>query len=128
MLLTQRRTTTTTSRDPDKFPAAQLFLLGTSSSAHRHCTTLTLPSAALVRVAEPIALTSIFPYAWNLVLHFHVGAKSNASFYAGLLISAFALAESITGMCVLPATLIIHHCDVHADTCDAGTGEVSPTG
>lgn len=53
---------------------------------------------ALVRVAEPIALTSIFPYAWNLVLHFHVGAKSNASFYAGLLISAFALAESITGM------------------------------
>jgi hypothetical protein len=54
--------------------------------------------AALVRVAEPIALTSIFPYAWKLVLHFHVGQESKASFYAGLLISAFALAESITGM------------------------------
>ncbi|SMY21421.1 unnamed protein product [Zymoseptoria tritici ST99CH_1A5] len=67
-------------RDANKFPAAQLFLL------------------ALVRVAEPIALTSIFPYAWKLVLHFHVGQESKASFYAGLLISAFALAESITGM------------------------------
>jgi hypothetical protein len=55
---------------------------------------------ALVRVAEPIALTSILPYAWKLVLNFHVGDKSNASFYAGLLISAFALAESITGMYV----------------------------
>ena len=55
---------------------------------------------ALVRVAEPIALTSIFPYAWKLVLHFHVGDKSNASFYAGLLIAAFALAESVTGMYV----------------------------
>nr|POE89837.1 putative membrane protein [Quercus suber] len=53
---------------------------------------------ALVRVAEPIALTSIFPYAWQLVLHFQVGDRSNASFYAGILISAFALAESITGI------------------------------
>lgn len=32
MLLTQQRTTP---RDPDKFPATQLFLLGTST--HRHC-------------------------------------------------------------------------------------------
>lgn len=59
---------------------------------------------ALVRVAEPIALTSIFPYAWKLVLDFHVGDKSNASFYAGILISAFALAESITGMYVQQQT------------------------
>ncbi|KAK5169617.1 uncharacterized protein LTR77_005594 [Saxophila tyrrhenica] len=78
MVLTQPRGPS--SRDPDKFPAAQLFLL------------------ALVRVAEPIALTSIFPYAWKLVLNFHVGGKDQASFYAGILISAFALAESITGM------------------------------
>ncbi|CAL3969997.1 unnamed protein product, partial [Diplocarpon coronariae] len=52
----------------------------------------------IVRLAEPIALTSIFPYAWPLVKKFHVGDESNASFYAGLLISAFALAESLTGM------------------------------
>ncbi|ORY02950.1 MFS multidrug transporter-like protein [Clohesyomyces aquaticus] len=67
-------------RDPNKFPIAQLFLL------------------ALVRVAEPIALTSIFPYAWKLVLNYHVGNESNAPFYAGILISAFSLAEACTGM------------------------------
>lgn len=49
-------------------------------------------------MSEPIALVSIFPYAWQLVLHFHVGDKSNASFYAGILISAFSLAEALTGM------------------------------
>ncbi|EDN93909.1 hypothetical protein SS1G_09776 [Sclerotinia sclerotiorum 1980 UF-70] len=53
---------------------------------------------AIVRLAEPIALTSIFPYAWPLVKKFQVGSEDDASFYAGLLISAFALAESMTGM------------------------------
>jgi MFS family permease len=53
---------------------------------------------AIVRLAEPIALTSIFPYAWSLVKKFQVGDERDASFYAGLLISAFALAESMTGM------------------------------
>ncbi|RDL33670.1 MFS general substrate transporter [Venustampulla echinocandica] len=67
-------------RDPNKFPTAQLFLL------------------AIVRLAEPIALTSIFPYAWPLVKRFRVGNEDDASFYAGLLISTFALAESLTGM------------------------------
>ncbi|ESZ99135.1 major facilitator superfamily transporter [Sclerotinia borealis F-4128] len=67
-------------QDPDKFPTTQLFLL------------------AIVRLAEPIALTSIFPYAWALVKKFQVGSEDDASFYAGLLISAFALAESMTGM------------------------------
>ncbi|KAK5117938.1 hypothetical protein LTR62_003982 [Meristemomyces frigidus] len=79
MVLTQPKTTRQP-RDPNKFPTGQLALL------------------ALVRVAEPIALTSIFPYAWQLVLDFHVGARTNASFFAGLLISAFALAEALTGM------------------------------
>lgn len=51
-----------------------------------------------MRLAEPIALTSIFPYAWPLVKKFQVGDEKDASFYAGLLISAFALAESLTGM------------------------------
>lgn len=53
---------------------------------------------AIVRLAEPVALTSIFPYAWPLVKRFHVGSENDASFYAGLLISAFALTESLTGM------------------------------
>ncbi|KAL0265187.1 hypothetical protein SLS55_001152 [Diplodia seriata] len=67
-------------RDPSKFPTSQLFVL------------------ALVRVAEPIALTSIFPYAWKLVLHYKATDENNAAFYSGILISAFALAEALTGM------------------------------
>ncbi|KAH6716778.1 MFS multidrug transporter-like protein [Leptodontidium sp. 2 PMI_412] len=84
MTLTRQRSRLRSSpsrdRDPEKFPTTQLFLL------------------AIVRLAEPIALTSIFPYAWPLVKKFHVGDENDASFYAGLLISAFALAESMTGM------------------------------
>ncbi|KAF9870368.1 major facilitator superfamily transporter [Colletotrichum karsti] len=67
-------------RNPDDFPAAQLFLL------------------AIVRLAEPIALTSIFPYAWALVKRFEIGNAEDASFYAGLLISSFSLAEALMGM------------------------------
>ncbi|KAH7139459.1 major facilitator superfamily domain-containing protein [Dendryphion nanum] len=73
-------TKTRTPRDHSKFPAAQLFLL------------------ALVRVAEPIALTSIFPYAWKLVQRYNVSTDANAPFFAGILISAFSLAEACTGM------------------------------
>lgn len=88
-------------RDPSKFPVTQLFVLGESAPtpnsqpASRPADLLPL---ALVRVAEPIALTSIFPYAWKLVLHYHATDERNAAFYAGILISAFALAEALTGM------------------------------
>ncbi|KAL7779955.1 hypothetical protein CFE70_009973 [Pyrenophora teres f. teres 0-1] len=76
-----RRTSPQDARtDDDDFPAAQLGLL------------------ALVRVAEPIALTSILPYAWKLVSNFHIGTETNAPFFAGLLISAFSLAEACSGM------------------------------
>ncbi|EPS26019.1 hypothetical protein POX_c04395 [Penicillium oxalicum] len=64
----------------DSFPTLQLFLL------------------AICRVAEPIALTSIFPYSWVMVKDFHMASGSDASFYAGVLISAFSLAEAMTGM------------------------------
>ncbi|KAH9908765.1 MFS general substrate transporter [Xylariomycetidae sp. FL2044] len=76
MVLTKQRTP----RNPDDFPTVQLFLL------------------AIVRLAEPIALTSIFPYAWALVKRFQIGNEQDASFYAGLLISSFALAEAVMGM------------------------------
>jgi MFS family permease len=52
---------------------------------------------AIVRLAEPIALTSIFPYAWALVKDFHIGNEEHASFYSGILISAFSLAEALMG-------------------------------
>jgi len=67
-------------RNPDEFPVVQLFLL------------------AIVRLAEPIALTSIFPYAWALIKRFKIGSEDDASFYAGLLISSFSLAEALMGM------------------------------
>ncbi|KAI9793202.1 MAG: hypothetical protein M1816_000623 [Peltula sp. TS41687] len=54
--------------------------------------------AALCRLAEPIALTSIFPYAFPLVKQFHVGDEAKASVYAGFFISAFAFSESLTGL------------------------------
>ncbi|KAI1874840.1 hypothetical protein JX265_003527 [Neoarthrinium moseri] len=76
MVLTKQKTLP----NRDDFPTVQLFLL------------------AIVRLAEPIALTSIFPYAWSLVKRFKIGKEQNASFYAGLLISAFALAEASMGM------------------------------
>ncbi|RYO83418.1 hypothetical protein DL766_002608 [Monosporascus sp. MC13-8B] len=76
MVLTKQRSP----RNPDDFPTLQLFLL------------------AIVRLAEPIALTSIFPYAWALVKRFQIGSEENASFYAGLLISSFSLAEALMGM------------------------------
>lgn len=82
-MLTSRSRTTSTPTSPHNstaFPTKQLALL------------------ALVRAAEPIALTSVFPYAWRMVLSFHVSDRSNASFYAGLFIATFALAESLTGM------------------------------
>ncbi|KAI8629537.1 MFS transporter [Xylariaceae sp. FL1651] len=76
MVLTKQRSL----RNPDDFPTLQLFLL------------------AIVRLAEPIALTSIFPYAWPLVRYFQVGNEQDASFYAGCLISAFSLTEAVMGM------------------------------
>jgi MFS family permease len=43
-------------------------------------------------------LTSIFPYAWKLVLYYEVGKPEDAAFWAGILIAAFSLSEAITGM------------------------------
>ena len=57
-----------------------------------------MPFTAICRLAEPIALTSIFPYSWVMVKHFDIGDENSASFYAGILISSFALSESLTSM------------------------------
>ena len=109
-------------RDPNAFPTTQLFLLGMRPShqvllsfsfalfdsrleliplACSYCLQplLTQQSIiAIVRLAEPIALTSIFPYAWALIKRFEIGDENAASFYAGLLISSFSLAEAAMGM------------------------------
>jgi MFS family permease len=53
---------------------------------------------AICRLAEPIAFTSILAYTYPMVKGFQGGDDTNASFYAGLLVSAFAVAEACTAM------------------------------
>jgi MFS family permease len=54
---------------------------------------------ALCRICEPIAFMSIFPYIYHMVEDFHVTEdKSQISFYAGLVTSAFTFAEFSTGL------------------------------
>ena len=83
----------------DSFPTVQLLILGTFASPSLPAGDSWLTSfTAICRVAEPIALASCFPYAWLMVKDFHVGDRSSASFWAGIFISSFALAESLTGL------------------------------
>lgn len=96
-----------TPADHDSFPTLQLFVLGMllhfiHSPAyyllHPQRVSLMWALLAICRVAEPIALASCFPYAWVMVKDFHMGSDSDASFYAGVFISAFSFAESLTGL------------------------------
>lgn len=66
-------------KDPNAFPTQQLFIL------------------ALCRFSEPIAFTSIMTYTFDMVQDLGID-KKEASFYAGLLISAYAVAEATTSM------------------------------
>ena len=100
MLLTH---TTRNNPNTDAFPTIQLLILGmppislpNPSCADSPLTKLAF--TAICRVSEPIALASCFPYAWVMVGDFNVGDKSSASFWAGIFISSFALAESLTGL------------------------------
>jgi MFS family permease len=52
----------------------------------------------LIYVLQPIAFTSILAYTFDMVKDFQGGDDTNASFRAGLLISAFAVAEACTAM------------------------------
>jgi MFS family permease len=64
------------SEEDDSFPTKQLAVL------------------AVARFAEPIAFTSITAYNYLFVQDLRPGDEENAAFYAGLLISAFAVAEA----------------------------------
>ncbi|KKY30551.1 putative major facilitator superfamily transporter [Diaporthe ampelina] len=63
----------------DGFPAYQLTIL------------------AICRFSEPIAFNSILAYTYIMVQDLN-GTDVNASFYAGLLVSAYAVAEALTSM------------------------------
>lgn len=88
------------SDDDDAYPYQQLFVIGTSSRT----SPIETPSApnvtdwysALCRLAEPIAFCSITAYTFVMVVD--IKGEQDASFYAGLLISAFAVAEASTAI------------------------------
>lgn len=67
------------SRHEEKFPTYQLTIL------------------AICRFSEPIAFSSILAYTYVMVQDLN-GTDVNASFYAGLLVSAYAVAEALTAM------------------------------
>lgn len=66
-------------KEDDGFPTYQLTIL------------------AICRFSEPIAFSSILAYTYVMVQDLN-GTDTNASFYAGLLVSAYAVAEAMTAM------------------------------
>lgn len=67
-------------KEDDAFPTYQLTIL------------------AICRFSEPIAFSSILAYTYIMVQDLNGGDDTNASFYAGLLVSAYAVAEALTAM------------------------------
>lgn len=59
--------------------------------------TYQLTILAICRFSEPIAFNSILAYTYVMVQDLN-GTDANASFYAGLLVSAYAVAEALTAM------------------------------
>ncbi|RYP53445.1 hypothetical protein DL768_001590 [Monosporascus sp. mg162] len=53
---------------------------------------------AICRFSEPIAFNSILAYTYVMVQDLNGGDDTDASFYAGLLVSAYAVAEALTAM------------------------------
>ncbi|KAI1775036.1 MFS general substrate transporter [Hypoxylon cercidicola] len=70
------------SQDPSShaFPTKQLTIL------------------AICRFSEPIAFNSILAYTYVMVQDLNGGDDTDASFYAGLLVSAYAVAEALTAI------------------------------
>jgi len=53
----------------------------------------------MCRICEPIAFMSIFPYIYYMIEDFHITEDPNSiSVYAGMVTSAFTLAEFSTGV------------------------------
>ena len=90
--------------ESDPFPTSQLLILGKLSSPTpklKWCAEkLTKPYLiqASCRIAEPIALTSVAPYAYDLLKSLVNDDSKDAAFYAGLFFAAFSFAESLTGV------------------------------
>ncbi|KAK8075819.1 hypothetical protein PG997_010482, partial [Apiospora hydei] len=98
-------------RDPYAFPTRQLTVLDSicrnpPSIPSIQPQTLNLfpsdvnnPPTAICRFSEPIAFNSILAYTYEMVKDLDgAGDARDAPFYAGLLVSAYAVAEALTAM------------------------------
>lgn len=79
----------------EPFPAQQLLILGTCMPVVAFWS-LSDYIKGLCRLAEPIAFISIVSYNFAMVKE--IKGPESASFYAGLLVSAFAVAEASTAV------------------------------
>ena len=82
--------------EDDSFPAKQLASLGILPVHSPSSGSLLTLFPGLCRLAEPIAFISIVAYTFPMVRE--IKGEEDASFYAGLLVSAFAIAEASTAM------------------------------
>jgi MFS family permease len=86
-------------RDKTPFPTRQLAILGEYPADRTLPRMIKLMCVALCRVCEPIAFMSIFPYAYFMVEDFHIAHdKAQISMYVGMVTSAFAFSECISGI------------------------------
>ncbi|KAF6830818.1 MFS transporter [Colletotrichum plurivorum] len=92
----------TKNKDPNAFPTRQLLVLAWFNDSPIHSPTRAtlslMPSPAICRFSEPIAFNSILAYTFNMVERELGVDKKDAPFYAGSLVSAYAVAEAITSM------------------------------
>ncbi|KAH0837070.1 hypothetical protein FOPE_04862 [Fonsecaea pedrosoi] len=69
-------------------------MLGLTRSKNQSPAEDTFPTGQFL-VLEPVAVTSIFPYAWLMVKQF---GMADASFWAGVLIASFSLTEALCSL------------------------------
>jgi MFS family permease len=85
-------------RDKTPFPTQQMAVLGRMISSSIDWNRW-LIAIALCRICEPIAFMSIFPYAYYMVKDFQIAAdESGIAMYVGMVTSAFAFAECVSGI------------------------------
>ncbi|KAF7553510.1 hypothetical protein G7046_g7086 [Stylonectria norvegica] len=87
------------SPDHSPFPTQQLLVLGNDPTVTilRSSTWSTDVYTGICRFSEPIAFNSILAYTFIMVKDLGVD-EQDASLYAGLLVSAYAVAEALTSM------------------------------
>jgi MFS family permease len=80
-----------------KLPVRQLVILCTSHRLHHISASLLTSPPAICRFAEPIALTSVFPYLPEMVESFGV-PENDVARWAGSVSGIFSVSQALTGL------------------------------